>query len=174
MQFKDLQNSYQVHLLIKGERITHKMGTVISVSNSRFPPLQPGQMPYQQPQVSFQQPQDRIVDLEVSVDGINTTYVVRENMTVEVRNGITISCDKEPIINEINAIARECNSAINGVDKQKERLKDCEAIMAELNPASLMDKERDERIHNLENSVNKINDNIGELRDLILGLNRKE
>lgn len=91
MQFKDLQKSYQVYILYKGEKIRHKMGTVVSIANPRFQPLQPGQL-------SYQQPQDKIVDLEVSVDGVSSTFVVRENMTVEVRNDITISCDRDPIV----------------------------------------------------------------------------
>ena len=33
MQFKDLQKSYQVYILYKGEKIRHKMGTVVSIAN---------------------------------------------------------------------------------------------------------------------------------------------
>ena len=82
----------------------------MSIANPRFQPLQPGQL-------SYQQPQDKIVDLEVSVDGVSSTFVVRENMTVEVRNDITISCDRDPILNEINAIMRNSNDILNSVEK---------------------------------------------------------
>lgn len=36
MQFKDLQKSYQVYILYKGEKIRHKMGTVVSIANPRI------------------------------------------------------------------------------------------------------------------------------------------
>ena len=167
MQFKDLQKSYQVYILYKGEKIRHKMGTVVSIANPRFQPLQPGQL-------SYQQPQDKIVDLEVSVDGVSSTFVVRENMTVEVRNDITISCDRDPILNEINAIMRNSNDILNSVDKHKSILEDCEQIVKDLNPVLAVDKSRDEKIANLENSVSGINDSIEGLKELILGLNKKE
>lgn len=132
MQFKDLQKSYQVYILYKGEKIRHKMGTVVSIANPRFQPLQPGQL-------SYQQPQDKIVDLEVSVDGVSSTFVVRENMTVEVRNDITISCDRDPILNEINAIMRNSNDILNSVEKHKSILEDCENIVKDLNPVLAVD-----------------------------------
>lgn len=167
MQFKDLQKSYQVYLLYKGEKIKHKMGTVISVANPRFQPLQPGQL-------SYQQPQEKIVDLEISVDGVNQIFVVRENMTAEVRSDITLSCDKEPIMNEINAIMRNSNEILNSIDKHKGILEDCEAIVKDLNPAMAMDKDREERISNLENSVKGMTDSINDLKQLIIGLSKKE
>ncbi len=143
------------------------MGTVVSIANPRFQPLQPGQL-------SYQQPQDKIVDLEVSVDGVSSTFVVRENMTVEVRNDITISCDRDPILNEINAIMRNSNDILNSVDKHKSILEDCEQIVKDLNPVLAVDKSRDEKIANLEKSVSGINDSIEGLKELILGLNKKE
>lgn len=148
-------------------KIRHKMGTVVSIANPRFQPLQPGQL-------SYQQPQDKIVDLEVSVDGVSSTFVVRENMTVEVRNDITISCDRDPILNEINAIMRNSNDILNSVDKHKSILEDCEQIVKDLNPVLAVDKSRDEKIANLEKSVSGINDSIEGLKELILGLNKKE
>lgn len=166
MQFKDLQKSYQVYILYKGEKIRHKMGTVVSIANPRFQPLQPGQL-------SYQQPQDKIVDLEVSVDGVSSTFVVRENMTVEVRNDITI-CDRDPILNEINAIMRNSNDILNSVEKHKSILEDCENIVKDLNPVLAVDKSRDEKIANLEATVGKINGSIEDLKELILGLSKKE
>lgn len=167
MQFKDLQKSYQVFILYKGEKVRHKMGTVVSIANSRFQPLQPGQL-------SYQQPQDKIVDLEVSIDGVSSTFVVRENMTAEVRNDITISCDKEPILNEVNAIMRNSNEILNSIDRHKNMLKDCEEIVKDLNPSFALDKDREERINNLETSVNQMNSKIEDIRDLIIGLAKKE
>lgn len=142
-------------------------GLNILNANPRFQPLQPGQL-------SYQQPQDKIVDLEVSVDGVSSTFVVRENMTVEVRNDITISCDRDPILNEINAIMRNSNDILNSVDKHKSILEDCEQIVKDLNPVLAVDKSRDEKIANLEKSVSGINDSIEGLKELILGLNKKE
>lgn len=167
MQFKDLQKSYQVYLLYKGEKIKHKMGTVVSIANPRFQPLQPGQL-------SYQQPQDKIVDLEVSVDGVNQTFVVRENMTSEVRSDLTISCDREPLINELNAIMRNSNEVLNSVDRHKALLEDCEGIMKDLNPALVLDKDREERISKLEKTVSNMDDKIEDIRDLILGLAKKD
>lgn len=112
--------------------------------------------------------------MEVSVDGASSTFVVRENMTVEVRNDITISCDRDPILNEINAITRNSNDILNSVDKHKSILEDCEQIVKDLNPVLAVDKSRDEKIANLEKSVSGINDSIEGLKELILGLNKKE
>lgn len=44
----------------------------------------------------------------------------------------------------------------------------------DLNPVLAVDKSRDEKIANLEKSVSGINDSIEGLKELILGLNKKE
>lgn len=83
-------------------------------------------------------------------------------MTVEVRNDITISCDRDPILNEINAIMRNSNDILNSVDKHKSILEDCEQIVKDLNPVLAVDKSRDEKIANLEKSVSGINPRVGD------------
>lgn len=76
--------------------------------------------------------------------------------------------------NEINAIMRNSNDILNSVDKHKSILEDCEQIVKDLNPVLAVDKSRDEKIANLEKSVSGINDSIEGLKELILGLNKKE
>lgn len=49
-----------------------------------------------------------------------------------------------------------------------------EQIVKDLNPVLAVDKSRDEKIANLEKSVSGINDSIEGLKELILGLNKKE
>ena len=101
-----------------------------------------------------------------------TLWFKREKQ--EVRYDITISCDRDPILNEINAIMRNSNDILNSVDKHKSILEDCEQIVKDLNPVLAVDKSRDEKIANLEKSVSGINDSIEGLKELILGLNKKE
>lgn len=50
----------------------------------------------------------------------------------------------------------------------------CENIVKDLNPVLAVDKSRDEKIANLEATVGKINGSIEDLKELILGLNKKE
>lgn len=66
------------------------------------------------------------------------------------------------------------NDILNSVDKHKSILEDCEQIVKDLNPVLAVDKSRDEKIANLEKSVSGINDSIEGLKELILGLNKKE
>ena len=114
------------------------------------------------------------IELSKSV-GLPTLWFKREKQeTVEVRNDITISCDRDPILNEINAIMRNSNDILNSVEKHKSILEDCENIVKDLNPVLAVDKSRDEKIANLEKSVSGINDSIEGLKELILGLNKKE
>lgn len=167
MQFKDLQKSYQVYVLYKDDKIRYKMATVVSVANSRFQPLQPGQL-------SYHQPQDKIVDIELSIDGVTSTYVVRENMSVEVRSQLTISCDREPIINEINAIMRNSKEELDNMDKHRSILESCEEVMMQLNPSMAIEKDREERISRLEKTVENMDSKMEDIRDLILELTKKD
>ena len=82
--------------------------------------------------------------------------------------------EETTILNEINAIMRNSNDILNSVDKHKSILEDCEQIVKDLNPVLAVDKSRDEKIANLEKSVSGINDSIEGLKELILGLNKKE
>lgn len=69
---------------------------------------------------------------------------------------------------------RNSNDILNSVEKHKSILEDCENIVKDLNPVLAVDKSRDEKIANLEATVGKINGSIEDLKELILGLNKKE
>lgn len=75
---------------------------------------------------------------------------------------------------DLTAIMRNSNDILNSVEKHKSILEDCENIVKDLNPVLAVDKSRDEKIANLEATVGKINGSIEDLKELILGLNKKE
>lgn len=98
-------------------------------------------------------------------DGINTL-----NMSLcNVGNQVGMSGQQV-----INAIMRNSNDILNSVEKHKSILEDCENIVKDLNPVLAVDKSRDEKIANLEATVGKIKGSIEDLKELILGLNKKE
>lgn len=157
--FKDLKKGYQVHTLDTTNTPEYALGNVINVSEPRFQQIQPGQ---------FQQLQDRVLDLTLEIGGKSLTYVVPENQNVAMANGITLSCEVEPIMNQLNAMRRNSEDVVNSVDKHRETMEKCNAILEEINPSFKQTREQDRKIKGLEDKVDKIGDSFDELKKLLI------
>lgn len=157
--FKDLKKGYQVHTLDVTDLPKYFLGTVINASEPRFQQPTPGQ---------YQQLQDRVLDLTVEIGGQSFTYVVPENQSVAMANGITLACGVEPIMNQLNAMKKNSEDAINSIDKHRDTLVCCETILEDINPAFKQTKEQDRKIKSLEGKVDKIGESFDELKKLIV------
>lgn len=157
--FKDLKKGYQVHTLDTTDIPKYFLGTIVNASEPRFQQPAPGQ---------YQQLQDRVLDLTIEVDGKSLTYVVPENQSVAMANGITLACGVDPIMNHLNAMKKNSEDIVNSVDKHQATIVACDAILEEINPAFKQTKEQDRKIKSLEGKVDKIGESFDELKKLIV------
>nr|DAY11994.1 MAG TPA: Protein of unknown function (DUF2951) [Caudoviricetes sp.] len=157
--FKDLKKGYQVHTLDTNNSPVYALGNVVNVSEPRFQQVQPGQ---------FQQLQDRVLDLTIEIEGKSVTYVVPENQNVAMANNITLSCEVDPLMNQLNAMKRSSEDIVNNVDKHRDIIEKCNTILEEINPSFKQKREQDRKIKGLEEKVDKIGDSFDELKKLLI------
>lgn len=89
--------------------------------------------------------------------------------SINTYNGgkIVISETKQGIQNEVESILENSKKIINNIDVYKQNIIDCESILKELNPQFAIDKERDERLSNLENRFDGFESKLDKIFNLV-------
>ena len=154
MQFKDLKTDYPVYFIDKNDT-TYYQGKVVSVAVPRYDTPQP-----------FSQGQQNglVVDVTIEANGTTKTYTIPETSTITYAANLILSTDKEGLLREVEAMKSASEQALSQVDKHKNTIDKCNALLEELNPAFAEKRAQDKRIEGIENEVR----NIGTMvRDLI-------
>ena len=90
------------------------------------------------------------------------------NNVVTYNNGkIIISETKQGIQNEVEAILTNSKNILDNIDVYKQNIEDCENILKQLNPQFAKDKERDERLSNLENKFDGIESKLDKIFEIV-------
>lgn len=154
--FSALSQGSPVYILDKTSSPKYSVGEVIGVSYPKVNPYNIG-------------PQN-IVDLKVKIDGSIQEFnqIPSINSIVSYNNGnIIISETKQGIQNEVEGILQNSKHIIDNIDTYKENIVQCEAILKKLSPQFAIDKERDERLLNLENRFNGVESKLDKIFNLI-------
>ena len=69
--------------------------------------------------------------------------------------------------NEVESILDNSRKIINNIDTYKQNITDCEEILKQLNPQFAKDKERDDRLFNLESRFDGVESKLDKIFDLI-------
>ncbi len=150
--FSSLQQGSTVYILDKTENLKLKLGEVIGVSALKFQ--------------SF----GSTVDLKINVDGNTQDYsnIPSNNSIVSYNNGkIIISETKQGLQNEVESILQTSKQIVNNIETYKQNIANCEEILKELNPQFAKDKERDDRLNNLELKFQGVENKIDKLLNLV-------
>lgn len=134
--FSALSQGSPVYLLDKTSTLDYKVGEIIGISQPRFTSL------------------GNTVDLKVKVDDSIQEFsgIPSINNFVSYNNGkIIISETKQSIQNEVEGILQNRKHILDNVDTYKEEVDKCEEILKRLDPQFAIDKDREERLSNLEN-----------------------
>lgn len=151
--FSALSQGSSVYILDKTSSPKYSIGEVVGVS---------------QPKINYNG--QSTVDLRVNVD--NTTQEFSNLLSINsinTYNGgkIVISETKQGIQNEVESILENSKKIINNIDVYKQNIIDCEGILKELNPQFAIDKERDERLSNLENRFDGFESKLDKIFNLV-------
>ncbi len=106
-----------------------------------------------QPQLGQYPP---IVQQYVNITIDNEPWGVPVNLETVSKNGLTVSCTREGLMSEVNAMYRTTMDAINSFDKQKENAKAYEQILRDLDPAYAKSKVQDEKIESLNSKIEEL------------------
>lgn len=152
--FSALSQGSSIYLLDKTSTPKFNVGEVVGVS---------------QPKMNYGQPQTT-VDLKVKVDdNIQEFNNLPSINSIVTYNGgkLIISETKQAIQNEVETILNKSRQILDNIDTYKENISECETILKQLNPQFAKDKERDDRLLNLENRFDGVESKLDKIFDLI-------
>ena len=150
--FSALSQGSNVYLLDKTSSPKFLVGEIVGVT---------------QPKYAFNQ---ATVDLKVKIDDQVQEFnnLPSINSVVTYNNGkLLISETKQGIQNEVESILNNSQNILNNIDAYKQNIEDCENILKQLNPQFARDKERDDRLLNLENRFDGVESKLDKIFELI-------
>ena len=150
--FSALSQGSSIYLLDKTSSPKFVIGEVVGVT---------------QPKYNFNQ---ATVDLKVKVDDSIQEFnnLPSINNIVTYNSGkVIISETKQGIQNEVETILTNSRNILDNIDTYKQNVEDCEKILKQLNPQFAKDKERDDRLHNLENRFDGVESKLDKIFELI-------
>lgn len=154
--FSALSQGSPIYILDKTSSPKYKVGEIIGVS---YPKMNPYNLVPQ-----------NTVDLKIKIDGETQEFnsIPGINTLISYNNGkIIISETKQGIQNEVESILQSSKQILDNIDNYKNNITDCENILKQLNPQFAIDKERDERLSNLENRFDGFESKLDKIFNLV-------
>ena len=147
--FSALSQGSSIYLLDTTSGLKYSVGEIIGVSQPKY---------------------NGTLDLKVrignSVEEFNNLPSI--NNVVTYNGGkLVISETRQGIQTEVESLLHNSRQILNNIDTYKQNVVDCEEILKELNPQFAKDKERDDRLLNLENRFDGVESKLDKIFDLI-------
>lgn len=151
--FKDMTPGAMIHALVKDDKLRYVTGAVVSVGQQRV------EMPKaDNPMQAIGQGYKQVVDVTFSIDGKNYTEAVEVNAYMFPTNklgGVSlVATDTEPIVRELHATekldADYVRQAKVEIPKREKRIRECKALIADLDTEYKKEQETEERFSRLE------------------------
>lgn len=142
--FSALNQGSLIYILDKTDSPKLKIGTITAISA---------------PKPSYNIVNATVIDIKCQVDGISYEYngIPSGVSVVSYNNGkITLSETKQGLQTEVESLLQNSRQIVNNIEYYKQNIIKCEGILKELSPQFAKDKERDERLDNLENKIDKL------------------
>ena len=150
--FSALSQGSLIYILDKTSTPDYKVGEVIGVSTPKFNTL------------------GNTIDLKIKVEDSIQEFngIPSINSFATYNNGkIIISESKQNIQNEVEGILQNRKYIIDNINTYKQEIIDCENILKKLNPQFAKDKERDDRLSNLESRFDGVESKLDKIFNLI-------
>ena len=150
--FSALSQGSNIYLLDKASSPKLLIGEVVGVTQPKF--------------VFNQATVDLKVKVEDSVQEFNNLPSISNTVTY---NGgkLFISETKQGVQAEVESILTNSQNILNNIDNYKQSVEDCENILKQLNPQFARDKERDDRLQNLETRFDGVESKLDKIFELI-------
>lgn len=153
MLFKDLKSGFPVHLFDRATR-QYKQGKVMSVSPP-YPDMDTTKKPSMMPPMPGMPNYNKLyVDVCVQTeDGNQNTYLVVDTEQSAYHNTLVISCSKENIINEVNALKTQAEDVLGKVPEFEKTVEDCNKLLETLDTSFREQQATDKRLSKLEEGM---------------------
>ena len=149
MAFQNLRNSNQLFILHKDSVPTLEIGKVLNVS---MPIPKYGNPGIYNP--------DMIVDITADINGTSANFqkLPAQGEIADFGNNIVVSCSRDAMNSEINAMKQKGLDIINSVELHKKIVKSCDEIIQQLNPEIAEKQKQDEENRLLREELNSLKD----------------
>ena len=150
--FSALSQGSPIYLLDKTSTLEYKVGEVVGVSTPRFGNF------------------GNTIDLKIKVDDSIQEFkdIPSINSYVSYNNGqIIISESKSSIQNEVEGILQNRRHVLENIENFENDIVQCENILKRINPQFARDKERDDRLQNLETRFDGVESKLDKMFNLI-------
>lgn len=173
---KTLQPNAPLYILVKGQPLEYFEGTIVSVSQPRFemPNLatQPGQMPALGARnvvdVTYKAKDTTYTD----TIGESDTYIIGQKLSANGKIAI-IAPDKDTLLTDLRATMAESKKAIEEAPLHEKRIKECEALISQLDTAFAEKQVMETRLRKLEDNNTKMEQTLSKNNELLEKLIRK-
>lgn len=155
MFFKDIKPESSIYVY---NRQTNTLDTARVVSVS--PPYYDNNFSHRQ-SASYDNYNNMYVDMVLDIQGnVTPPYVCPEKSEIVYANNLVICPDIAPILREVESTKNQAEQQLANFKPEilKERINKCDNILAEYNPSFRKEKEIDNRINQIEGSVNEMKD----------------
>lgn len=162
--FSALSQGSLVHILEKTNGLKYKIGEVIGVTQPNNPVGIFGAS-------SFNNSNNPIT-LKIKVDGDIREYpeIPSAGSTMSYNGGKVVLCETiQNLQTEIENIYKRNKQTIDNISVFEKEISDCEDIMKEISPQFAKDKERDERINDLDTKVTSIESKLDKILNAVSG-----
>lgn len=154
--FKELQPGNTLYILVKGDsKLTYEESAVINVSAART------EMP-QTPQFPVNSTFKQVVDITYSVGGKNYTDTADVTASILQSGAVTtptlVATEKDFVLNELKETLKQSEKIVKDVDKHKKRIKDCKALIGEIDTEFKEREATENRLNKLEETTMKTNE----------------
>ena len=154
--FSALSQGSPIYILDKTSSPEFKVGEVVGIS---YPKMN-----------AYNLTPQNTVDLKIKVDNDIQEFnsIPSINSVVSYNGGkIIISESKQGIQNEVEGILQNSKQILNNIDVYQKNVTDCENILKQLSPQFAIDKERDERLSNLETRFDGFESKLDKIFNLV-------
>lgn len=150
--FSSLTQGSFVYILDKTNKPIIKHSEVIGVSLPKF------------------QNMSSTVDLKLKIDENIQDFnnIPSNNSIVSYNNGKTIISEtKQNLITEVESVLQNRKSILSNIEQYKQDVIEYEELLKELNPQFAKDKERDDRLNNLEQKFEGVESKLDKILNLV-------
>lgn len=157
--FSALNQGSLIYVLDKTSSPKFKIGEVLGVS---APAIN-----FNQSNINYNQ---TYVDLKLRIDGETQDFksIPSTNNFITYQGGkIVLSETKQGIQQEVESMLQNSKQIVDNIETYKQNIIDCEDILKELNPQYAKDKERDERLSNLETKFSGVENKLDRILTLV-------
>ena len=163
---KDLTAGATVHILIKGDNLAYKQGSIVNIGMQRMDvPANPSAL------TALQAVPKYVVDVTYNVDGKSYTDAVGITdtmMQTDKLGGVSlITTDRDNILRELRTTLKIDEDYLASVDdekaKREKRVSQCRDLIGELDTEFAAKRKADERVQRLEDSIGEIKEMLAKL-----------